>query len=143
MRPLRTLLLALGLLLLLRRWLLPRARSVSGPTWGCGYSAVSPRMQYSATSFSLDFARWFQGVLLILQRRRAPVGYFPSDSYVITDCVDAVERRMYTVIGQGDESAENISRKLPEDDTRVTFAAGLIALILIVALVMLSNGARP
>ena len=137
------LLLALGLLLLLRRWLLPRARSVPGPTWGCGYSAVSPRMQYSATSFSLDFARWFQGVLLILQRRRAPVGYFPSDSYVITDCVDAVERRMYTVIGQGDESAENISRKLPEDDTRVTFAAGLIALILIVAVVMLSNGARP
>lgn len=136
------LLVGFGALFQLRRWWMPVAM-VPHVTWGCGYTAVSPRMQYTGAAFWLDFGYWFRSILLILRRRKAPVGYFPTDSYAITDCVDAVERRMYAVIGHGDESAENISRKLPEDDTRVTFAAGLIAVVLIVGLALLTSGVRP
>ncbi|MBK7655463.1 MAG: proton-conducting membrane transporter [Betaproteobacteria bacterium] len=136
------LLIGFGALFQLRRWWMPVAM-VPHVTWGCGYTAVSPRMQYTGAAFWLDFGYWFRSILLILRRRKAPVGYFPTDSYAITDCVDAVERRMYAVIGHGDESAENISRKLPEDDTRVTFAAGLIAVVLIVGLALLTSGVRP
>lgn len=136
------LLVGFGALFQLRRWWMPVAM-VPHVTWGCGYTAVSPRMQYTGAAFWLDFGYWFRSILLILRRRKAPLGYFPTDSYAITDCVDAVERRMYAVIGHGDESAENISRKLPEDDTRVTFAAGLIAVVLIVGLALLTSGVRP
>ena len=136
------LLIGFGALFQLRRWWMPVAM-VPHVTWGCGYTAVSPRMQYTGAAFWLDFGYWFRSILLILRRRKAPLGYFPTDSYAITDCVDAVERRMYAVIGHGDESAENISRKLPEDDTRVTFAAGLIAVVLIVGLALLTSGVRP
>ena len=136
------LLIGFGALFQLRRWWMPVAMTTH-VTWGCGYTAVSPRMQYTGAAFWLDFGYWFRSILLILRRRKAPVGYFPTDSYAITDCVDAVERRMYAVIGHGDESAENISRKLPEDDTRVTFAAGLIAVVLIVGLALLTSGVRP
>lgn len=44
---------------LLRGWRL-RAESVRrGSTWGCGYSHPSPRMQYTATSFSAPLLRAF------------------------------------------------------------------------------------
>jgi hydrogenase-4 component B len=112
-------------------------------TWGCGYGAPTPRMQYTGSSFSSDFAKPFKGILVLLKRHKAPAGYFPSDSYVITDCVDAVERRLYNVIGHGDESASEISRLIHEDDPRLAFAIGLAAIMTIAALVLLAEGALP
>jgi len=118
----------------------PPARNV---TWGCGYDAPNPRMQYTGASFSTDFAQRFKNVMVLLKRQKAPAGYFPSDSYVITDCVDAVERRLYSVIGHGDETASEVSRKMQEDDPRLAFSAGLAALVIIAALVLLAEGALP
>jgi len=62
---------------------------------------------------------------------------------VITDCVDAVERRLYSVIGHGDETATEVSRKMQEDDPRLAFSAGLAALVVIAALVLLAEGVLP
>jgi hydrogenase-4 component B len=117
--------------------------AASGPTWGCGYTASSARLQYTGSSFSKDFAGHYKGVMLMLKRQKAPTGYFPSDAYVITDCVDAVERRMYNVIGHGDDSASLISKLLREDDPRVAFGLALAALVAIAAMVVLAEGALP
>lgn len=62
---------------------------------------------------------------------------------MITDCVDAVERRLYNVIGHGDESASLISKLMHEDDPRIAFALALAALVAIAALVVLAEGALP
>jgi hydrogenase-4 component B len=133
--------------LIVLAWLLRRGlrtqSPASGPTWGCGYTAGNTRMQYSASSFSKDFSRNYQGVMLLLKRQKAPSGYFPSDSYVITDCVDAVEHRLYNVIGEGERSASLISRLMHEDDPRLGFALGLAAVMAIAALVVLAEGALP
>lgn len=134
---------ALVVSVLLVLWLRSRLKTpkpLSGVTWGCGYQAINSRMQYTGASFSSDFSGRFRSVMLLLQRKRAPVGYFPDDSYVITDCVDAVERRLYNVIGHGDESATKVSNQLHEDDPRYAFAAALVALLAIAALVRLSGG---
>jgi len=112
-------------------------------TWGCGYDAPNTRMQYTGASFSTDFASHFSNIMVLLQRKKAPAGYFPSDSYVITDCVDAVERRMYSVIDHGNESATLLSNKLHEDDPRIAFSAGLAALLAIAAVLLLTEGALP
>lgn len=109
-------------------------------TWGCGYTAPNARMQYTGSSFSWDFSTRFRGLMALVHRRKAPEGYFPNDAYVITDCVDAVERRLYSVIGHGDNSATELSRRLREDDPRLAFAAGLLALVLIAGLVVLVGG---
>ena len=53
--------------------------------------------------------------------------------------LDAVERRLYNVIGQGDQSAGLISRLMHEDDPRLGFALGLAAVVAIAALVLLSS----
>ncbi len=126
------------LLWLVYRLLRPQP-AASGPTWGCGYTAGSARLQYTGSSFSKDFAHNYEGALVLLKRQKAPQGYFPDDAYVVTSCVDAVERRLYNVIGQGDQSAGLISRLMHEDDPRLGFALGLAAVVAIAALVLLSS----
>lgn len=136
------LLLLVGGLLALRGAFGPR----SGPkhvTWGCGYGAPNVRMQYTGAGFAVDFNARFRSVLALLRRQKAPVGYFPADSYVVTSCVDAVERRLFSVIGHGDASASRLSERLREDDPRVGFAGALIALGVIAGLVLLSSGPLP
>jgi hypothetical protein len=46
---------SLGALLLYRRHHLSRRTVETGPTWGCGYTAVTPVLQYTATSFASNF----------------------------------------------------------------------------------------
>jgi len=130
---------SIALLLWLRRKAVrqPAARHI---TWSCAYGAPNPRMQYTGAGFSSDFSARFRSVMVLLRRQKAPAGYFPSDAYVITDCVDAVERRLFSVIGHGDASASELSRKLREDDPRIAFAAGLIAVVVIAGLVVLAGG---
>jgi len=100
-------------------------------------------MQYTGAGFSVDFVAHFKNIVPMLKRQKAPRAYFPDDSYVVVDCVDAVERRLYAVIAQGDASASDISEKMHEDDPRLAFAAGLAAIVVIAALVVLANGALP
>ena len=134
---------ALALAVALLWWL--RSRTQSKPaaqhvTWGCGYTAPNTRMQYTGSSFSRDFSTRFRGVLLMLQRRKAPTGYFPTDSYLITDCVDAVERRLFSVINNGDASAKDWSQRLHEDDPRIAFGIALVGLVAIAGFVVFSTG---
>ena len=117
--------------------------AATGPTWGCGYGAPNPRMQYTGSSFSSDFGNRFQGVMVTLRRQKPAQGYFPDDSYLITNCVDAVERRLFSVIKHGDASASDLSRKLREDDPRIAFAAALVAIVLISGLIVMSGGPLP
>ncbi|WP_374569344.1 proton-conducting transporter membrane subunit [Ideonella sp.] len=109
-------------------------------TWGCGYTAPNTRMQTTGSGFSWDFSQRFRGLMVLLRRQKAPEGYFPQDGYLVTDCVDAVERRVFSVIKHGDESASDLSQRLREDDPRLAFAAGLAALVLIAALIVLAGG---
>jgi NADH:ubiquinone oxidoreductase subunit 5 (subunit L)/multisubunit Na+/H+ antiporter MnhA subunit len=47
--------LILASLLLYRRYHLRRKEVTAGPTWGCGYTAVTSRQQYTATSFIYNY----------------------------------------------------------------------------------------
>ncbi|MCF8208586.1 MAG: proton-conducting membrane transporter [Rhodoferax sp.] len=135
-----------AVLIVLAWWLgkrLPGKLAHRNATWGCGYTAPNTRMQYTGSSFSRDFAAQFKGVLLILRRQKPALGYFPQDSYLITNCVDAVERRLYNVIGHGDDSASNISRLMHEDDPRLAFAVALAAIVSMSTLVVLALGPLP
>jgi hydrogenase-4 component B len=141
-----TLALVIGALI----WLRTRAARRPGTpppaavgTWGCAYGAPNARMQYTGSSFSSDFSARFSGVMVTLKRQKAPLGYFPDDSYLITDCVDAVERRLFSVIKHGDASAADLSSKLREDDPRIAFAAALVAIVVMSGLIVLASGPLP
>ncbi|NNN05113.1 MAG: proton-conducting membrane transporter [Elusimicrobia bacterium] len=125
-----------ALLLLARR---TQGSVATQTTWGCGYSAANTRMQYSGTSFSSQFAAIFEAVLPQLRSEDLPVGYFPPDGRLATHYVDAVERRMFQLLGDGESLVTQAVARIP-DQPRLAFAAGLVALAVIVWLIVLANG---
>jgi formate hydrogenlyase subunit 3/multisubunit Na+/H+ antiporter MnhD subunit len=81
--------LALVLALLVRR-------AASGPTWGSGYAAPTPRMQYTGRSFGQMVAEWLLPRFFRPRgRRRLPKGLFPSGVDYASDCTDPVSRKLY------------------------------------------------
>lgn len=105
-------------------------------TWGCGGAAPNPRMQYTASSFSAQFTRIFEAFLPQLRREHLPRDVFPAEpGHLGTHHVDAVERRMFEVLGQGEEMIVNTSARIPEEP-RFAFAAGLLALVIAVGLLI-------
>jgi hydrogenase-4 component B len=82
----------LGLILLLVsalvfffwRLRLARAPRSSGPTWGCGYQRPTPRIQYTASSFSEYAVSVFNGFIRQRTERPALAGLFP----LTATCVD-------------------------------------------------------
>jgi hypothetical protein len=71
-------------------------------------------------------------------REHLPTVPFPQHAAQIsTNHVDAVERRMFEVLGQGEQFVQDTSRRIPEQP-RFAFAAGLIVLV-VVALVALGK----
>jgi hydrogenase-4 component B len=52
-----------GTLAWARKRLLDRRGPEKGPTWDCGYAAVNPRMQYTASSFAGPLVSLFRMIL--------------------------------------------------------------------------------
>ncbi|HVJ91394.1 MAG TPA: proton-conducting transporter membrane subunit [Labilithrix sp.] len=121
-------------------WLVGR-RSRAHVTWACGYTAPNTRMQYTASSFSAEFARFFGNFLPELRKKRLSREIFPQEAgHLATHHVDAVERRMFEVLGQGEQMIQKTSAQIPEQP-RFAFAAGLVALVVVVG-ILLGGGAR-
>jgi hydrogenase-4 component B len=145
LRPLGSMLLATRILAALiftasvwRWWSARGARRTA--TWGCGYTAPSPRMQYTGSGFSESFARVFASILPARRRARLPSQLFPEQAgHVATHHPDAVEQRLFEVLGRGEQFVDQIASRIPEQP-RFAFAAGLFALVLIAVLVA-STGA--
>jgi hypothetical protein len=75
-------LLALVMLLGLLRLALLRRRKVSrAATWGCGYAAPGPRMQYTAASFAQPILALFAPVIHSRVEQQGPDGYFPVKAH--------------------------------------------------------------
>ena len=77
----RTVLVVLGVvaILALIRVRLLRGRAVTcAPTWGCGYAAPSPRMQYSAGSFAAPVLATFRRMLATRESNETADTPFPA-----------------------------------------------------------------
>ena len=67
-----------ALLWALRRALARGRRAESGPTWGCGFTAASARMQYTGSSFPVPAARVLSALVGTREELHPPLGYWPS-----------------------------------------------------------------
>lgn len=132
----------LATLVLARRWLARGAPAVRQVTWGCGYPQPSPRMQYTGASFSAALAGRFAAVLPHLRRASLPTTAFPEGSgHLATHSVDAVERRMFEVLGEGDDLVQRLGARIPEEP-RFSFGLGLVVLAALVAFLLSSGACR-
>lgn len=83
-----------GALALVRAALLKRRSVATAPTWACGYTGVTPRMQYTAASFAEPVLAPFGG---LIQRRvdaELPAGYFPAAAHYEDHVADAAGERL-------------------------------------------------
>jgi NADH:ubiquinone oxidoreductase subunit 5 (subunit L)/multisubunit Na+/H+ antiporter MnhA subunit len=85
-----------GLLTLLSRRLLSGREVHASSTWGCGFSAESPRVQYTAASFAeLPLRAVAPRVLRPVARLAAPEGPFPRAAAFAQDGDDPARARVF------------------------------------------------
>jgi len=101
------LLLVTGVILLVRRAVSGPGKVMEGPTWGCGYTAGTPRHQYTASSWAAGFGELARPVLggkteyeqigeeEIFPRRRS-FAFHPAD--VFHDALDRITAFSMTVL---------------------------------------------
>jgi len=92
---LAAILLALAATLFWLRARLLRGRDVRrGPVWGCGYEALSPRVQYTATGFPEPLTGPLGAAVPRSVDRAGPDGYFPGAAHYHDRMADAAGERV-------------------------------------------------
>lgn len=82
-----------ALLAWVRRRLL-RSRPVrAAATWGCGYAAPTPRMQYTGVSFAEPLLLPFSAVVAARLNRHGPDGFFPAHAHYEQQVSEAAGER--------------------------------------------------
>jgi hydrogenase-4 component B len=86
----------------LYRAYLRRAPLATGPTWGCGYVAPTPRMQYTASSFAQMLVDLFAWALRPVKERPRHLPLFPQPGHFHSEVPDAVlDRGVLPVLSLG------------------------------------------
>ena len=65
------------------------------PTWGCGYSMPTQRMQYTASSFAEPILRVFRNVLGFDVKGDKPKGYFPKEEKIYSRIIEVSEEFIF------------------------------------------------
>lgn len=90
--PALVLLIALVLITAFARALILRRREIRfSETWGCGYTAPSPRMQYTASSFASPIIRFFASILRSRESIPPVQGLFPAPVRLEMETPDVFE----------------------------------------------------
>ncbi|MDD4970366.1 MAG: proton-conducting transporter membrane subunit [Paludibacter sp.] len=81
------------LILLGVRMLVMRKRTVTVlPTWNCGYTAPTAKIQYTASSFVKTYSQLFGMVFLIFKKEKEAEGIFPTTAHLETRPYDKIEK---------------------------------------------------
>jgi hydrogenase-4 component B len=108
-----------------------------GPTWDCGYSAPSARMQYTAGSFGATAAGWFRWVLAPDQEIRRPRGVFPRVAYRAERTPEAVLQRVLYPASRGALAAAATVRRFQHGrlQSYIAYVVAAIAMLTAVAII--------
>ncbi|MFZ4401384.1 MAG: proton-conducting transporter membrane subunit [Bacteroidales bacterium] len=86
-----------GLILLIlivysiRKLIISKSNQSIQPTWGCGYTAPTARIQYTANSFVRPYRKLFRPFLLLFKDTKEIEGIFPGKVNYITHPYDKLE----------------------------------------------------
>lgn len=86
------LILLVVLLLGIRKLLLRKRTITVSPTWSCGYTAPTAKIQYTASSFVKTYSKLFGMFFLISKKEKEVQGIFPTDAHLETHPYDKIEK---------------------------------------------------
>ena len=101
-----------ALLWSLRRSLLRRRGVAAGPTWGCGFTAPTARMQYSGASYPVPVTRVFTALLATQEEVHPPLGYWPVKASFASRTPDPALERWLPVLVAKCEDWLSVPRRL-------------------------------
>ncbi len=123
-------LLLLAAILSALRWLLLRGRTISkAPTWGCGFSAPTARMQYTASSFAEPLLGPLRGVLRPRVHLVEPRGLFPEGGSFSSHLEDWADKILYEPLFGGAANLAGRVRPLQQGRLQLYLLYTLLALI--------------
>jgi len=65
-----------------------------GPTWGCGYTEGTPKIQYTATSFVKTYVQLFSFILGNKKEQKLPTEIFPTSGHFESESYDKLENTL-------------------------------------------------
>ena len=86
------LILLTGLILGIRKLVLHKRTVAILPTWNCGYTNPTAKIQYTASSFVKTYSQLFGMVFLIFKKEKEVKGIFPTTAYLETRPYDKIEK---------------------------------------------------
>jgi hypothetical protein len=86
------LILLVTILFAIRKFALSHRKISKGPTWGCGYTAPTSKIQYTAGSFVRTYSKLFGAFLLIGKHEEEIQGIFPAERKYHTHPYDKIEK---------------------------------------------------
>ena len=101
----------------LRRILLKNHSIPLRETWNCGFSQVTPRLQYTSSSFARPIIDFVKGVLFYRREGAEIKGHFPVKTRMISSIQDAAEEFVFKPLYR---RLTNLSKKLDINRIRYT-----------------------
>jgi len=101
-----------ALLWSLRRALLSRREVAAGPTWGCGFTAPTARMQYTGSSYPVPATRVFAALFATREEFHPPLGYWPAKASYESRTPDPALERWLPVLAARFEDWLSVPRRL-------------------------------
>jgi hypothetical protein len=80
-----------GVIFIIRKRITSSKPQYIQPTWGCGYTAPTSKMQYTASSFIRAYRKLAEPVLYIFKKQKDITGIFPKSGAQETHPYDKAE----------------------------------------------------
>jgi NADH:ubiquinone oxidoreductase subunit 5 (subunit L)/multisubunit Na+/H+ antiporter MnhA subunit len=138
------LLVAVTVVLAAVRWALGRRREIRhAPTWGCGYAAPTPRMQYTASSLSEPIVRLLAPVLRTRVRWSGIAGHWPQSASWASQALDRAITDLYRPAIERVEAMAMRLRGMQEARVTTYLRYVVLALLVVLGLLFLPLRGRP
>ncbi|OIP02490.1 MAG: hypothetical protein AUJ98_01295 [Bacteroidetes bacterium CG2_30_33_31] len=82
---------AIAIISIIKKIVVPKDRIISSPTWGCGYVAPNPKMQYTASSYVRTYRKLIAPLLIMNKKEEDIKGVFSSPIHSETHPYDKIE----------------------------------------------------
>ena len=111
------------------------------PTWGCGYTAATARMQYTAASFAAPVLAPFARIVQRTVHAEPPEGYFPAHARYEEHVGDVAGERLLVPVVRRVLAAAGRIRVLQQGRMQL-YLAYVLATLLVLLVWQLAGGPR-
>lgn len=109
------------------------SKVTTAETWGCGYLAPNPRMQYTSSSFAASLVALFSGVLRPHTKLPVILGYFPKAASFRNHVPETVLEKIYLPLFMRLNDSLSLLRRLQHGKLHIYILYIVITLLLLLS----------